>query len=90
MSGLDETRARVDAIDRALVKLLAERRAAVAQAAELKRALGLAAIDPDRERELAGRWTATAEAEGIPPDLALAVLDTILDASRRHVQALLA
>lgn len=89
-AALEALRARIDALDRAVVASLAARRAAVAELASLKRAAGLPAVDPQRERALAERWTRAALEEGVPAKLAVAVLDVVLAHSRPHVEGLLA
>lgn len=80
-------RAAIDAIDDAIVEQLARRRAAVEALALHKRAAGLPAVDPGREEELRARWRAAAHARALPDEVALAVLEAILAASRRRVEA---
>lgn len=85
MSTLDELRGRVEDIDRSLVRLIAERRAAVAEIAAVKRAAGLTAVDPRREEALRALWGCVAREVGLPPEIAIATLDTLLASSRAHV-----
>lgn len=85
MSTLDELRGRVEAIDRSLVRLIAERRRVVGEIAATKRVSGLAPVDPEREEALRMVWEDAAQAEGLPPAIALATLNTLLASSRAHV-----
>ncbi|MFO0547295.1 MAG: chorismate mutase [Polyangiaceae bacterium] len=89
-SAIEELRAQIDRLDRVVVSTLAERRRVVAELAGLKRDAGLAAVDSERERALADRWARAAEEEGLPPELAAAVLEVVLRHSRPHVETVLA
>jgi chorismate mutase/prephenate dehydrogenase len=77
-------RAEIDAIDHALLELVARRRALVAEMFLDKQRRGAALIDPDRERELIAERRACAERLGVPPELSERVFRAILDGS--HVQ----
>jgi chorismate mutase len=90
LESLESLRAAIDDVDRALVEQLGQRRAAVDALARHKRAAGLPATDGAREEQLRGLWRAEAEARGLPPEVALAVLDAVLTASRRRVAAVVA
>lgn len=90
MSPLQEARARVDAIDRELVRLLCERRRAVDELARSKAELGLPAIDREREAELREAWAAAAREGGLPVEHALAVLEAVLTGSRARVASIFA
>ena len=83
---LSRARADVDAIDDAIVELLARRRDAVLRIASLKRTEGAKAIDPAREEALRGRWQTRAAALGLDADAALEVLDAVLRHSRKAVE----
>jgi chorismate mutase len=87
---LAELRASVDEVDARIVALLAERRRLVTGLAEAKRAGGLHAVDSAREAEIEARWREVAAREGLPEEVALAVLRAVLGSSRAHVVALLA
>jgi chorismate mutase/prephenate dehydrogenase len=87
MSDLDALREQVDAIDRALIVLLATRRSTVDAIAELKRRNSLDAVDPTREAALRALWSREAELHGLPVEAALAVLAGVLEGSRKHVSA---
>lgn len=87
---LESLRAAIDEVDRAIVEQLGRRRAAVDALARHKRAAGLPATDPAREDQLRGLWRDEADARGLPPAVALAVLDAVLTASRQRVAAVVA
>jgi chorismate mutase/prephenate dehydrogenase len=78
-------RAEIDAIDHALIELVARRRALVAEMFEDKRRRGAALIDPDRERAILADRSASAERLGVPADIAERIFRAILDGS--HAQA---
>jgi len=81
-------RSRIDAVDQALVRLLAERLAVVREIAQQKLSEGRAAItDPAREEEIIARWTRAAEEHDLPVACARAVLREVLEHSRRHQQS---
>jgi chorismate mutase-like protein len=82
-----EKRARIDAIDRALLELVARRRALVAELFIAKRRLNLPLIDPERERALLADRRASADRLGVPPDLAERIFQAILDASHAAAAA---
>jgi chorismate mutase/prephenate dehydrogenase len=81
-----ERRAEIDAIDQALIELVARRRALVADLFEVKRRHRLPLIDPDRERALLAARRASAERLGVPVDLADRIFQAILDASHAEVR----
>ena len=61
MHDLEEIRARIDEVDAKMAKLFAERIALAREAAEVKRAHGLPADDPQREAEILERGAAIYE-----------------------------
>jgi chorismate mutase len=77
-SGLDAPREAIDAIDAELVRLLARRAEYVAEVARFKEQEGLAVTDTGREQRMLARITALAEAEGLDPGIARAVLRTVI------------
>ncbi len=77
-TGLDITREAIDAIDAELVRLLARRAAYVVEVTRYKEEHGLAVTDTGREQRMLARITALAEAEGLDPGIARAVLRTII------------
>ena len=84
----DNLRTLRDAIDRAddaLLRALAARLKVVALIGEVKRIDGIAAVDPAREADLVTAWRTRAAAQGVPPDLAEALLATILRHTRNIV-----
>ena len=87
MSRIAPLRSEIDTVDARLVAALAERRRIVEQLALAKAEGGLAPVDAAREDALAQRWAALAAHEGLPIDVALAVLEAILATSRSHVAA---
>jgi isochorismate pyruvate lyase len=76
---MEEVRAGIDAVDRALVGLLAARAGYVDRAAELKGPLGLPARIGWRVEEVVGRVRAAATEEGIDPGLAEALWRRLID-----------
>ncbi|HET9692150.1 MAG TPA: chorismate mutase [Acidimicrobiales bacterium] len=79
--GLDlgDIRARIDAVDRRLVDLLAERAALVGEVVHYKRARHLPVVDRHREDEMLERIAVTAQAAGVDARVAQQVLRTIID-----------
>lgn len=67
MSALTEGRDRLDALDRALVELLAERAAVVRALADHKRAVGAPFRDPAREEAVLRAVSAHASTRGLDP-----------------------
>ncbi len=66
---MEALRAAIDATDRALVALFAERIGYIERAAVLKRGNGLPARIPDRVEEVVARVRAAADGAGLDPDL---------------------
>ncbi|AKT42869.1 chorismate mutase [Chondromyces crocatus] len=79
------SRAALDALDEALLDLVARRRAIVEAIFGLKRRHGLPLIDPEREHALLVARRALAEQRGVPCDLAERLFLVILEGS--HAQA---
>jgi chorismate mutase len=77
-SPLDAAREAIDAIDAELVRLLARRAEFVAAVARYKEQHGLAVTDPGREQRMLARITELAQADGLDPGIARAVLRTII------------
>ncbi|WP_110180671.1 chorismate mutase [Nocardioides solisilvae] len=76
---LEDVRARIDAIDREVVGLLARRQALVLEAAAFKAdAADVAA--PDRRAAMMVRLEAWAEQEGLAPEVVRAVWTAMVDA----------
>jgi prephenate dehydrogenase len=80
---LKETREHMDAIDRELVRLLAQRMQLSARAAKAKAALGAPVLDAARETELMATRRAWADAAKIDPEGVADVFRAILTMSRR-------
>lgn len=76
-------RARIDALDDALVDLLAQRFAAVAEAARLKAPHGIAPLTPRRFAAVLARVTRRAQERGLAPEAARRVWETIHDEALR-------
>ena len=81
MRSLEELRTRLDALDRRLLELAAERQALSAEIAAVKRATGQSTRDFAREREVLLRARADADALGLPPALAEALLKSLIRGS---------
>lgn len=86
-AALASMRASIDALDHALVNLLAERRALVAEIFAFKRHHGLGLVDAERESALLAERTAFAEARGVPAILATRVFQDILESSHDEAAA---
>ena len=81
MSSLDDLRARLDILDRDLLRLVAERQAISTEIAAVKRASGQSTRDFAREREVVLRARRDAEALGVSPALAESILQSLIRAS---------
>lgn len=66
--GAEAIRARIDAVDDAIVALLAERAALVAEMWAAKAAAGVGVKDPAREADVYARLRTRAEAAGLDGD----------------------
>lgn len=84
---LNDYRARIDEIDRELVRLLEARMDVAAGVAEVKRSSGKAVYDPVREQEKLDAIRAQCRPE--TADLIGTVFDSILAVSRAYQTALL-
>jgi chorismate mutase len=78
---VQEARARIDEINERVVELLAERQAVVDELCEVKADTGQTVRDPEREAELLAHVRSVAEEEGLPPDLAETLFESILEHS---------
>lgn len=77
-------RERIDAVDDALLELLARRMSLVDEVSTVKQAAaGARVLDPAREREIARRWAETAERHGLSGVFADRVLRELLSHSRQ-------
>ena len=79
---LDARRARIDAIDHAILRLLAERADIVRAIARWKAHEGLPMRDPARESAMVSARRAWAEDLGLPADLAESIARAVLMAGR--------
>ena len=77
-ASMDEVRAEIDRVDRALDDLLAERWGYVDRMWEFKRAQAAEANVPWRNREVIDRVRARAAAGGLPPEMAEALWRQII------------
>ena len=80
-TSLQDARARIDEINERVVELLAERQAVVDELCEVKADTGQTIRDPEREAELLAHVRSVAEEEGLPPDLAETLFESILEHS---------
>lgn len=78
MTELGALRARIEAVDDALVDLLAARAAAVAEIWALKRVAGVPRVDPDREAEEIERMLSRAEQAGLDRDAVREILARVV------------
>ena len=81
---LEDLRARVDQLDEALVRLLNERSACALEIGRLKRELGLAVYQPEREAEVLRRVKQAARDAGGPltPEAMARLFERIIDEAR--------
>jgi isochorismate pyruvate lyase len=77
-SSMEEVRRRIDHIDRALVRLLAERQAYVDQAGRIKKDRKTVRDDA-RIADVIAKIRAAATAEGLDPDIAEAVWQVVIE-----------
>lgn len=76
---LEETRKRIDDVDRRLIALLAERAGLVGEVVHYKRAHHMPVVDRAREDRMLERIAVLAREEGVDPRVAQQVLRTIID-----------
>lgn len=86
--GIPQLRVSIDALDRQILDLIAERLRLVMQVGEVKRGLGLDVYDPVREKDLLERVSQAAHAP-LTPAMAQRIFRCIIEESRgleqRHV-----
>jgi chorismate mutase/prephenate dehydrogenase len=80
-ASLEELRSRLTAIDRELLKLVAERQGLSREIARVKRATGYPTRDYEREREVILGARSAASEQGVPPDLAEKILRLLIRSS---------
>lgn len=81
---LAEARQEIDAIDKKLIRLLADRHAVVIKVTEIKNVSGIATFDLEREKEVIAKAIENARDFGLPVQMALEVICTIIDLSTAH------
>jgi len=86
--GLAALRSRLGACDRALVRLVGERMALVADVAALKARSGAPPFDREREGAHLARLEQEGAAQGVPPDLVRHLFTRLFSASRRAQRVL--
>ena len=84
---LEQLRAEIQRLDKAIVALLAERLSIVRSVGELKRAQGMSVIDPAREAAVVANVAAHARALGLPEDDVRELFWRIMAMARREQQA---
>lgn len=83
LNALAQCRSEIEAIDRRLIALLAERVALGKRTATLKRAAGLPILDPQREAEVIRRAVATAREHDLPVEATREIFWHVVGLSRR-------
>ena len=78
-ANMAELRVQIDALDRQLVALLAQRATYIDRAAELKPAEGLPARIDERVEDVVAKVRITAQEAGFDPDLAEAIWRRMID-----------
>jgi chorismate mutase / prephenate dehydrogenase len=81
-------RARIDAIDHAIIELLAQRMTIVRDLSAVKRAEGRRVRDPERERAVLEDRTRHGQARALPPELIESLFRVVLRGSREYQAAL--
>ncbi len=79
LASLDEARAQIDAIDSALLALLAERQAHVDKVTALKAVAGVAAAAPSRVVTVLASVRRRAAEQGVDPDIAEAMWRVMIE-----------
>lgn len=87
-SSLAALRARIDAIDHAIIELLAQRMAVVRELSAVKRAEGRRVRDPEREQAVLDDRTRRGQARELPPELIESLFRLVLRGSREYQAAL--
>jgi chorismate mutase/prephenate dehydratase len=87
MSGLEDYRREIDAVDRRIVALLEERMGITQKVGEYKLAQGLPVLDAQREREVLSAKAALVEDSALKTDV-VALYETIMGLSRRQQRIL--
>jgi chorismate mutase len=77
---LADIRVQLDALDRQLVQILAERSRLVSQVIEYKRARSMKVVDRQREDDMLAHIEIVAQEAGLDPRIARSVLSAIIDA----------
>ena len=80
---LEPLRARIEALDRELIDLLAERLDLCREVARLKAVAGVPAHLPDRVKTVIERWVATAAGRKVDPDFVRGVCGMVIAAGTR-------
>jgi isochorismate pyruvate lyase len=78
-----ELRGRIDALDREIVRLMADRCRLATAAGERKRSRGLALVDPPREAAVVRRAAAHAREAGIDEEVVRRVFWWLIELGRR-------
>ena len=87
LAELAECRGEIEALDRRLVALIAERVALGKRTATLKKAAGLPILDPQREAEVIRRAGVTAREHDLPVEAIREVFWHVVGLSRRAQEA---
>lgn len=87
MSGLEDYRREIDAVDRRIVALFEERMGIAQKVGEYKLAQGLPVLDAQREREVLSAKAALVEDSALKADV-VALYETIMGLSRRQQRTL--
>ena len=77
---LEHIRGRLDALDRQLVEVLAERARLIGEVISYKRARSMGVVDRRREDHMLDRIESVAAAQGLDPRVARQVLRAVIDA----------
>ena len=79
MNSLSALRESIDAVDEQLLTLLAHRFELTAEVGQLKKQLGLPALDSAREAVQMQRFAELAARHGLPPDLVQQIMRLVID-----------
>ncbi len=90
MSGLEPFRARLDALDEEITRLLGARFDIAREVAMHKSANAIPMMQPDRIVEVRERYLARGAELGLPPDFTVALFELVIDATCKLEDELIA
>jgi chorismate mutase-like protein len=83
MTSLDDLRQDIDRVDEVLVRLLNERARCVCEIGRIKKELGIAIYQPDREKDVLNHVRGIGAEGPLGPDAIARLFERIIDEARR-------